>query len=191
MGKRLHLDHIIVVDLESTCWESKSDQPFREESEIIEIGICLLSVKSLQTTQKAQYLITPTRSKVSEFCSDLTGLTQAKLDNEGMSFEAACGKIQDRFKTKKRVWASYGEYDRKMFMNQCEKMDIEYPFNHRHINVKTYFPIVFGLGKEMGMDKALQAARLPLEGVHHCGADDAWNTSRLLAECIRGGAAYG
>lgn len=189
MAKRIHFDHIAVVDIECTCYED-NNFPFGEQQEIIEIGICLLGIKSLQTTQKAQYLIRPTKSTVSEFCSDLTGLTQAKLDNEGISFEAACKKIQERFNLKKRVWASYGDFDRKMFQKQCESFNVDYPFNYRHINVKTYLPIVFGLGKEMGMDKALKVAGLKLEGVHHCGADDAWNTSRLLAELIRGGAAY-
>ena len=36
------LDKIIVIDLEATCWEG--DPPPGQESEIIEIGLCILDV---------------------------------------------------------------------------------------------------------------------------------------------------
>ena len=33
------LDKIVVVDIEATCWEGKP--PEKQESDIIEVGICL------------------------------------------------------------------------------------------------------------------------------------------------------
>jgi len=189
MAKKIHFDSIVVVDIEATCWE-KGKQPKDERSEIIEIGLCSLNIKTLESSEKTQLFIKPIQSNVSEFCTDLTGLTQAKLDKEGIAFVEACKIMQEKFNTKKRVWASYGDYDKTMFQNQCKDFGVDYPFNRRHINVKTYLPIVFGLTKELGMDKGLNVVGLPLIGVHHCGADDAWNISRILSELIRGGAAY-
>nr|MDQ2829840.1 DNA polymerase III [Chloroflexota bacterium] len=38
------LDQVVVIDVESTCWEGAP--PVGEESEIIEIGVCTLDVAS-------------------------------------------------------------------------------------------------------------------------------------------------
>ena len=35
-------NEVIIVDVESTCWDSTEPPPPGEESEIIEIGICAL-----------------------------------------------------------------------------------------------------------------------------------------------------
>jgi hypothetical protein len=37
------LDQIIVIDVEATCWEGHP--PANEESEIIEIGLCVMDVQ--------------------------------------------------------------------------------------------------------------------------------------------------
>lgn len=188
MSKKIYFDEIVIVDIESTCY--KNNFPPKEKSEIIEIGVCILNIKTLESSNKTQLLIKPTRSTVSEFCTDLTGLTQNKLDKEGMKFSEACKIMQEKFNTKKRVWASYGDYDKTMFQNQCKDFKIDYPFNRRHINVKAYLPIVLALNKELGMDRGLEAVGLKMEGVHHCGIDDSANIARILAELIRGSAAY-
>ena len=39
------LDQILVVDVESTCWDGPP--PEGEESEIIEVGLCMVEVQSL------------------------------------------------------------------------------------------------------------------------------------------------
>ncbi|MGY2011834.1 hypothetical protein ACW9HJ_32630 [Nocardia gipuzkoensis] len=38
----------------------------------------------------------------------------------------------------------------------------------------------YGLNRRQGMAGALDIAGLPLEGRHHCGADDAWNIAGLV-----------
>ncbi len=44
------LDQIVVVDIESTCW--KGEPPSGQESEIVEIGVCLLSIETGERTGK-------------------------------------------------------------------------------------------------------------------------------------------
>lgn len=190
MAKKVHFDCINVIDCEATCWENHNI-PDGETQEIIEIGICELSIKSLEIKNKTQILIHPTVSNVSEFCSDLTGLTQKKLLEEGVDFAKACEILKNRFNSRKRVWASYGEWDRRMFQNQCELFEVDNPLNYRHLNIKMYLPIVFALSKECGLQKALEFCGMAFEGTHHVGADDAFNTARILKEIIRGGVAYG
>ena len=176
-------DQIIVVDLEATCWEKSKERPKNETNDIIEIGICLLDVQTRQRTEKHSILVKPQRSRVSNFCTRLTTLTQAQVDR-GILFADACKMLRDNFYSKHRVWASYGEYDHNQFQKQCQAMNISYPFGTRHINVKTLFAIAHQLPKEVGMGQALELLNLPLEGTYHRGGDDALNIALILAALL-------
>lgn len=179
MAKKL--DKILVVDVEATCWEGAP--PPGQESEIIEIGLCLLEVASGQRSDTQSILVKPERSEVRPFCTQLTTLTQEEVDR-GMTFKAACLLLQQKFASKNRVWASYGDYDRRQFQKQCEAFAVNYPFGPTHINVKNLFAIAHGLADEVGMAKALELRRRPLEGVHHRAGDDAWNIAGILSELL-------
>lgn len=181
MPRRI-LDRIVVVDVEATCWEA--DPPPGQTSEIIEIGVCLLDVASGERLDRESILVRPTQSSVSTFCTHLTSLTQEQVE-QGASFEDACSVLRTRFKTKERVWASYGDYDRGMFEHQCKRQEVKYPFSAGHINVKTLLGTIHGLKYEIGLSKALKLLSVPLEGTHHRGVDDAWNIAAVLSRIIR------
>ena len=104
-----NLDKIIVVDIEATCWESSP--PPGQESEIIEIGVCLLDTARSTRSCKESILVRPERSTVSDFCTRLTTLTQAQVET-GISFAEACAYLRREFGARERTWASYGDYDR-------------------------------------------------------------------------------
>jgi inhibitor of KinA sporulation pathway (predicted exonuclease) len=176
MAKKL--DHIIVVDLESTCWEGTP--PVGETSEIIEIGVCPLELSSGRRLAKRSILIKPIRSRVGDFCTRLTTLTQEQVDR-GITFTEACEILRREYQTRDRLWARFGDYDRTMFHKQCEATGVPYPFGPRHLNVKTLFAISRGLPNEIGMSEALALTGVPLEGTHHRGDDDAWNIAGILA----------
>lgn len=179
MAKKL--DQIIVIDVESTCWEGAP--PVGEESEIIEIGICTVDVNSGERLEKESILVIPERSEVSDFCTQLTTLTQAQVDT-GISFENACSVLRKKYLLKDRVWASYGDYDRRQFERQCQSRSINYPFGTSHINIKNLLAILYGLPNELGMAKGLELLNLPLEGTHHRGVDDAWNIAAIVAKLL-------
>jgi inhibitor of KinA sporulation pathway (predicted exonuclease) len=179
VGKKL--DYIIVVDIESTCWEGTT--PTQQESEIIEIGICPLNIASGERLDKESILVKPEKSKVSDFCTRLTTLTQEQVE-QGITFQEACLILKKQYLAKERIWASYGDYDRRQFERQCQSRNISYPFGSRHINVKSLLAIIYALPDEIGMAQALALLKLPLEGIHHRGGDDAWNIARVLAELL-------
>lgn len=178
---RRTIDRIVVVDVEATCWAA--DPPPDQTSEIIEIGVCLLDVANGERLYRGSILVRPTQSSVSAFCTQLTSLTQEQVE-KGTSFEDACSVLRTRFKTKERVWASYGDYDRGMFERQCERQEVKYPFSAGHINVKTLLAAIYGLKHETGLSKALNLLGVPLEGTHHRGVDDAWNIAAVLSRII-------
>lgn len=180
MAKKL--DKILVIDIEATCWEG--NPPAGQENEIIEIGICTIDVASGERGEKRSILVKPERSQVSEFCTQLTTLSQEQVD-QGLDFASACSILQKEYFSKERVWASYGDYDRRQFERQCQSRQINYPFGPSHINVKNLLAILHGLPHEVGMDEALKLIDLPLEGTHHRGVDDAWNIAAILSFCLQ------
>lgn len=175
------LDRIIVIDVESTCWDS--EPPPGQRSEIIEIGVCVLDVQSGERVDKRSILVQPEHSEVSAYCTELTSLTPRKV-RDGMTFERACHILERKFKTHERVWASYGNYDRRQFERQCAERGVRYPFNATHLNVKTMLALMHGLSREVGLKHALDLLHIPLYGRHHRGVDDAWNTALILSRLL-------
>ena len=175
------LDRINVVDLESTCWEGEPPQD--QFSEIIEIGICTLDVTSGEILERESILVRPKYSRVSEFCTHLTTITQQMVDG-GISFLEACEILQNKYSSRLRVWASYGDYDRKMMLQQCSTQHVVYPFGDTHINIKNILAVMLGLPKEAALDQALALLDMPLIGTHHRGVDDACNMAGILSRLI-------
>lgn len=172
-----------VIDVEATCWSGSP--PPGEVNEIIAIGVCVVDVVGRTRVQRDEILVRPARSRVSGFCTELTGLTQEQVDT-GLSFAAACAALVERHDAGSRRWTSWGDYDRKQFERQCAG-GVPYPFPPRHVNAKAVFAEVHGR-RPMGMARALGYAGLPLEGRHHNGGDDAWNIAALVLHVIEAGA---
>lgn len=177
----IQLDEVLVVDVEATCWEGSP--PPGQRNEIIEIGVCPVDVATGERGERRSILVRPARSTVSPFCTKLTTLTQEQV-SEGVSFDEACALLRREHRSDRRVWASYGDYDRKQFERQCADEGVRYPFGPRHVNVKTLFALARALPREVGMSEALRIAGLPLDGTHHRGHDDAWNIAGLFAQLL-------
>jgi inhibitor of KinA sporulation pathway (predicted exonuclease) len=175
------LDQILVIDVESTCW--LGDPPEGQLSEIIEIGLCVLDVATLERLENPSIIVRPWHSTVSEYCTALTTLTQADVE-AGIPLVEACQLLRDRYRSSQRVWASFGDYDRWQFERCCRRLDLEYPFGPRHINVKSLLALVRALPREVSLDAAMQMLGWPLEGTHHRGGDDAWNIARMLGHVL-------
>lgn len=169
---KISLDTINVVDIESTCWDKT---PEGMTSEIIEIGICRVSVKAKQILEQESIIIKPEKSTVSEYCTKLTGITQEQVD-KGITYYEACAKVTVKYSAMRRMWVSWGEYDRQMFL----KRPAVYPFSDSHINLKNWFALVHGRSKGMGLYGALNYLKMKPEGRHHSGVDDAVNTAKIL-----------
>ncbi|MGI5451623.1 exonuclease domain-containing protein [Streptomyces sp. CA-249302] len=166
-----------VVDVEATCWTG-SPRP-GQVSEIIEIGLTVVDLHAGERRARHRILVRPVRSTVSEFCTELTGLTQHEVD-EGVRFADACRLLAAEHRAGARPWISWGDYDRHQFTRQCRATRTPYPFGRHHTNAKAVFTEAYGLRKRPGMAQALEIAGLPLEGRHHRGEDDAWNIAALV-----------
>jgi len=177
-------DKLVIVDLEATCWEN--NPPTGQVPEIIEIGICTLDLKTLRREDGRSILVRPEKSHVSLYCTNLTTLTEAVLYEEGMRFSEACEIIRGLYLTRDRAWASWGNYDRTLFKEECRDRRVPYPFSSRHLNAKRLFAeLELRSRKGIGMASALERTGMSLEGTHHRGEDDAWNIAELIAYLVR------
>ena len=175
---------VLVIDVESTCWEPPSSQPKNEISEIIEIGIAVVDIDDLQIIKNESILVRPQKSKVSEFCTKLTTLTAAQV-SKGIRLEEAAAKLLQEYDSDKRLFVSWGDYDRSMFMKNCKEYGCLYPFGARHLNLRNTFTLLHGLESEPALDMALEHIGMKLDGTHHRGIDDARNIAKVFIHTLK------
>ena len=169
-------NEILVVDFEATCW--KGEVPEGEFSEIIEIGWAKYDFGLKKILDHGGIYVKPGNSRVSEFCTELTGITQDTVDG-GVSFLEAA-KMVKKLGSKNMPWASWGQYDHNLARIQSGRLAMANPFGSQHLNIKAMFGVLMGLRKAPGMDGALSMVGYNLIGRHHSGADDAYNIARIL-----------
>src|SRR6185503_20787870 len=99
------LDRVLVIDVESTCWEGPP--PRGQLSEIIEIGLCTVDLNKLERLEKRAIMVKPVRSVVSEFCTSLTTLRSDDVIHAG-SLTDAVSILKKECRSLYRLWASWG-----------------------------------------------------------------------------------
>ena len=177
-------DTVLIVDVESTCWERPNEQPPHQKNDIIEIGVVPLSLLNLTIGKAKNIIVKPTTSKVSKFCTRLTGLTQKEVD-AGMSFKDACKKLVSESDTQKIPWVSWTDYEPKQFKWQCAAEKVAYPFGAGHWSFSDTFAKTMGLEHDVGLIAALKVMGMQFEGTHHRGRWDALNIAKLMVEYCR------
>lgn len=180
MSNRTSCRNLIVVDLEATCErDRKLDNP-----EIIEIGVAKLEIASGSILRKDSYIITPMYNKISDYCTELTGYTQEHIDKNGRPFVERLNTFKKDYALRNTAWASWGDYDRWTFKDNCRLSEVDYPFSSRHLNLKTVVAMLMGWPKELGLINAMNELGMEFEGLQHTGVDDAFNTARVFTEAI-------
>ncbi len=169
----------LVIDLEATC--DRRGMP-REETEIIEIGAVLCDPVTLEPIDEFQTFIQPVvHTELSAFCTELTSITQADVDGSPFFPEAIAAL--ERWMPGPVLFGSWGAYDRNQFERDRARHKVKLPFGKGHLNLKQAFADR-AHSKPVGMAGALRRCRIPLDGTHHRGVDDARNIAKLLPFCL-------
>lgn len=179
----LRYDKIVVIDLEAQCW--KGNPPKGYEKDIIEIGVATVCLYSLKAEYGEGILVKPDKCQISPFCTKLTSITQEMIEEDGVPLGRACRRIMEKYSGRKRVWGSWGNYDKSALGSECHRRGVKYPMSKTHWNIKSIVVPFLGWDREIGLDGAIKEMELEFEGVHHRGVDDAYNTARILAEVLR------
>ncbi|KAM3099230.1 exonuclease domain-containing protein [Phormidesmis sp. 146-35] len=180
-------DFYLVLDLEATCCDRESIP--REQMETIEIGAVMVERKTLETISSSypqgvaefQTFIRPvTHPGLTEFCTQLTSITQADVDS-APKFEEAMETFEQWLTNYPNyLFCSWGKFDQLQIKKDCRLHEIPYPLGRKHFNLKTRFARSQRLKDRVPMLQALDLIQSPLEGTLHRGIDDARNLVKLL-----------
>lgn len=183
----LTLGKIVVIDLEATCWEG--EPPVGQTSELIEVGVSMLTVPTLEISKPRRLFIKPIRSEVSPFCSSLTGITPELLSEKGKALHEVIDVLTNEFKLKERVWAGWGS-DGHELIEAAGSIGMGKFEPSSYINLCSLFSVMTGSPNRVGLARALDMCGLEFKGIRHTGGDDSYNACRVLRwmiERIRSG----
>jgi len=167
----------IIFDLEATCWVERENR----QNETIEIGAVKVNDQK-QIVSTYEQFIKPIRFPIlSDFCKELTTITQDDVDNASYYYDA----IED-FKSwigvndQDYILCSWGYYDRKQLESDSKVHNIEDHWVSRHISLKHQYLKFKKIKRAVSMKKALKLENIPLDGTHHRGIDDAKNIAKIF-----------
>ena len=95
------------------------------------------------------------------------------------SLADAVKTFKKAYHCKDRLWASWGDYDRRQFERVCKAHRVGYPFGTSHLNIKSLFAAAIS-ANEVGLDGACRYLGQEMEGIYHRGDDDAGNIADIL-----------
>ena len=169
----------LLVDLEATC--SDDGSLARGEMEIIEIGAVMVAVDSFEVVGEFGAFVRPVRHpRLTPFCTQLTSIRQRDVD-EAEAFPEVLARFRGWvYEHEVLAWASWGDYDRKQFEQDCALHGQPWPFGFRDLNFKEVFRTRHKLTKRPGLSGAVARAGLAFVGTHHRGIDDARNIAQLM-----------
>lgn len=178
------LGKIFVIDLEATCWEDQDRT--RNEGELIEIGVVPIDIEFgvIEYDRCWRSFIRPRKTTVSDYCQELTGITQADLEKYGKPFDEVMNTVRNNF-SRNYPYAGWGEYDGKMIDKTCREYGIKSPFSSRYINLKTLSCLLLGYKKECGLASVMKQENIIQEGKQHRALDDAINTAKVFLKAAK------
>ncbi|KAM4050578.1 3'-5' exoribonuclease 1 [Anomaloglossus baeobatrachus] len=188
-----YYDYICVIDFEATCEDGNPPDYIHE---IIEFPIALINTKTLEIEDTFQQYVKPEINlQLSEFCVNLTGITQDVVD-QADTFPAVLHSAVDWMKEKdlgtkfKYAILTDGSWDMSKFLNmQCHISGIKYPrFAKKWINIrKCYGNFYKVLRNRTKLTTMLEKLGMKYNGRLHSGLDDSKNIARIAIRMLQDG----
>jgi len=168
----------LVVDIEATCWEH--NDPDKQFHETIEIGAVLLD-ENFDIVKSQSFYCRPTfNTQLTTYCTQLTGIGQANVDNALPFDKALLEFIQWVGDFSDITLCSWGEFDKKQLIEDCTRNSCAYPFTQAHINIKQVYLDTLKRHTKGGLQKACRVCGIHFEGTPHNGRDDAIMAAKIF-----------
>jgi inhibitor of KinA sporulation pathway (predicted exonuclease) len=166
-------DKIAFFDLEMCCWENN-----KKIGEIIEIGLSIVDVEKKEIVKTGQYYVKPQNDTVSDFCTNLTGITPALIKKQGRPLNEVLKSVIKNFGGKNRVYSAWGRDDIVLF-NECQSKNIELPFSE-FLNLGTVYRLKYNRSNQStSLQDTLKIHNIEFEGNAHSGLVDSYNLAKL------------
>jgi len=180
-----------VLDFEATC---QKDKPLNCQ-EIIEFPVVPVNLrtKEILTDKIFHYYVKPeVNPKLTEFCTELTGITQETVES-GIPLPDCLSKFEawmktQGFTTDNSIFVTCGDWD----LQKCLPLEAAYKNLktsadlRQWVNIKIFFNSVTQIRGD-AMEKMLKDLGLELEGKHHSGIDDSKNIAKILITLLNRG----
>lgn len=172
MAKNLRSDRVLHLDLELTCWEG--EPPAGETSEIIQVGIVEVNTLDLRLSRKESFFVRSANTKVSEYCTNLTGITQRQVDRQGRAIYEVLNTIKNKYGSTRKVCYAWGD-DEAAIDRVCRTFPS--PLNMQDLGHN--FKAMMGLEHGISLTNAIAMLGGAFEGRAHDALVDAENLARL------------
>lgn len=174
---KVRQDKRLYVDFEMTCPDDDVHEP-EFESEIIEMGVVELDLKTLELGRRDSYYIRNEYSPVTKRCTDLTGITQTILNKQGRRWSEVCASFAKKYGPGNKAWFAWGS-DREAVDRDCLRKNVVSPFSEAFFNSGLDFSQMAGLGRSIGLHDALHMMGEEPVTEHHRAVNDAIEAARI------------
>jgi len=161
----------IIFDLEATC----DDCTDNYINEIIEIGA--VKINNNNVTRFNKFIKPIINPVLTPFCKELTSIKQEYI-NHAQTFPYVISDFK-YWIGREYILCSWGFYDKWQLIKDCQRHNLVHDWVTKHISLKHQFADLKNI-KPCGMKKALNILKLPMEGTHHRGIDDANNIYKIF-----------
>jgi inhibitor of KinA sporulation pathway (predicted exonuclease) len=175
------MPHLLVVDVEATCWSDAEGEQTTEKMEVIEFG-CVVSTWAGESVKAFSQLVRPVeRPILTSKCIELTGITQAMVDDAPVYLDAIASVNEMLEGFDFDCWLSWGKYDYQQLTSQLIRSNIAPEFlASPHVNFRDVYKRHKGSGQHAHAHAALADCGLAWEGNQHRALSDAVNYARLV-----------
>ena len=186
----------LVVDIEATCDEGKRTFP---DQEVIEIGGVLLDSEFNEMHRFHSFVRPTTCPVLSDYCKDLTGITQANVDQSFMFREVWPKFVGFATRIPNPVFCSWSRFDWNLLSKECERSNMWFAFQGRFDDERSNMWFAFQgrfddlskrftkrYGRRKGHRGAMKIMGIKPEGSHHRGLDDALNIAKMCPVLFSG-----
>lgn len=172
----------IIFDVEATCWEGS---PLSEVQEIIEIGAVMLNEYGEELGSYNRFIQPIINPTLSIFCKRLTSIQQSDVDR-AKKYPTVIEEFQDwaEIFDEEYLLCSWGDFDRKILISNCDLHNLEWEWVEQHINVKEQYRALKRLNRARGLKAAVKAEGFEFTGIQHRGISDAENLAKIFAKHI-------
>lgn len=183
---------VAILDLEFTCWEGSLGRNWSgpdEWREVVDVGCLIVDGADFVPGPRGySKLVRPVRSpRVSAYFENLTGITQERIDAEGVDFPAALDGLV-RFLAEVPLIIFNGG-DGQILRENCSFTGIAEPFEAaRTANMRPLLGSSLGVGREKLVSSNLpELAGLSAPAHAHTALDDCRSIASALAHWRKAG----
>lgn len=179
--------NFLVVDFEFSVPRSYG-KPRAWFQEIIEVGAVVVDPKCNPTNQTYSEFVKPRFwPRLAEESYAITGIRQEDVDG-GVTLESTLERLQEMAPDRNTWLVAWGDSDRKVLGNVCEKYGVDYPFIwSNYLDLAEAYKSFRKLDKRASLKRAIEENAIPQIGILHSALDDAINAAQVMAWMIQNG----